>query len=344
MKAARLYGPRKIRIDEVPKPTPGPGEALVRVLACGICGSDLHYFEEGRIGETAVSEPLVPGHEAAGVVEEVGEGVEGLRPGDRVAIDPAVPCGRCEWCRRGNPNLCPEVRFFGTPPTDGALREYLAHPADALFKLPEGLTYEDGAMLEPLGVALHAVDLAHLRPGQTVAVFGAGTIGLLVVQLVRLCGASWTVATDLLASRLEMARMFGADEVVKADEEDPVGRIKGTTGGRGVDVAFEAAWVHGTTEQAVEALTPGGTLVLIGIPSGEDVVSFRASSSRRKGLTIKMVRRMKHAYPRAISMTKKGLLDIRSPVTHRFPLEEVKRAFEVASGYRDGVVKVMVEL
>ena len=343
MKAARLYGIGDIRIDEVPRPSPGPGEALVRVKAVGICGSDVHYFKEGRIGEVVVSEPLVLGHEPAGVVEAVGEGVEHLKPGDRVAVDPAIPCGRCEWCERGHPNLCPSVRFFGTPPVDGALREYITHPAEALFKLPEGLDYECGAMLEPFGVALHAVDLAHLKPGQRIAVFGVGVIGLFVVQLARLSGAVRIFATDLFPSRLELAGRFGADEVFRPDLEDPVAGIMEATGGRGVDVAFEAAWVHGTVEQAVEALAPGGTLVLIGIPLGEDVVSFRASSSRRKGLTVKMVRRMKHAYPRAIRMAEKGLVDLKSPITHRFPLEEVQRAFETAAECRDGVVKVMVE-
>ena len=344
MRAARLYGPGEVRVDEVPRPSPGPGEALVRVEAVGICGSDVHYFREGRIGTTVASEPIVLGHEASGVVEEVGEGVEGLEPGDRVAVDPAVPCGRCEWCRRGDPNLCPYVKFLGTPPTDGALRELIAHPADALFKLPEDLSYEDGAMLEPLGVALHAVDLAHIRPGITAAVFGVGTIGLLIVQLLKLCGAAVKLASDLLPRHLELAEEFGAEGVVRADIEDPVWKVKEATEGRGVDLAFEAAWVHGTTEQAVEALAPGGTLVLVGIPSGEDVVSFRASSSRRKGLTVRMVRRMKHAYPRAIEMARRGLLDLRTPVTHRFPIEEVGRAFVVASEHEEGAIKVMVRL
>lgn len=344
MKAAKLHGIRDIRIEEMPEPEPRPGEALVQVRAVGICGSDLHYFKEGRIGETVASEPLILGHEAAGVVEAVREGVEDLKPGDRVAVDPALSCGKCEWCRKGHPNLCPHIRFFGTPPVDGALREYIAHPAEALFRLPQGLDYEDGAMLEPLGVALHAVDLAHLKPGQRIAVFGVGVIGLFVVQLARLFGAVQIFATDLFPFRLDLAGRFGADEVFRPDSEDPAAGIMEATGGRGVDVAFEAAWVHGTAEQAVEALAPGGTLVLIGIPLGEDVVSFRASSSRRKGLTVKMVRRMKHAYPRAIRMVERGLLDVRSPVTHRFPLDDVRRAFDMAAGYRDGVVKAMVEL
>ncbi|MFH1008916.1 MAG: NAD(P)-dependent alcohol dehydrogenase [Candidatus Latescibacterota bacterium] len=342
MKCVKLHRAGDLRVAEIPRPEPAAGEVLVRITAVGVCGSDVHYFKDGRIGDTPVESPLILGHEPAGVIEAVGEGVTRVKAGDRVAVDPALPCGVCEWCIEGNANLCPNVRFFGTPPTDGAFREFLTHPAHAVFKLPDSLSFEEGAMLEPFGVAIHAVDLGKVRAADTVAILGAGSIGLSVLQMARLSGAAGVFVTDLIESRLDLARRLGADVAIGA-EDDPVRRILQRTGGRGVDVVFEAAGAMETPQQAIELLKPGGTLVLIGI-CPEDRIPLRASAARRKGVTIRMSRRMKHVIPRAIRLAERNMVDLKCLVTHRYPLERIAEAFDVVGGYRDGVVKAIITM
>ncbi len=331
MKVARLHGTRDVRIHEEMRPAPGPREALVRVEAVGLCGSDLHWFEEGGIGGTTTARPVVPGHEFAGRTEE----------GRLVAVDPAVSCGECPLCLDGHPNLCPSVRFAGYGTQDGAMREWMAWPKHCLVPLPEGFTAVDGAMLEPLGVALHAVDLAHLRTAVSVGVFGCGPIGLFAVQVARLAGATRVVATDLATRphRLEAARALGA-EVFPAEDAREARAIRDAVGGLGLDVAIEAAGAAAAIDAAVETARPGGRVVLAGIQTAERT-SFPASAARRKGLTIVLVRRMKHVYPRAIALAATGRVDLRCVVTHRFPLAEAGRAFAVAAA-REGL-KVIVE-
>jgi L-iditol 2-dehydrogenase len=331
MKVIRLHATGDLRLHNEAVPEPEGGERLVRVEAVGICGSDLHWFSEAGIGDAQLDHPLVLGHEFAGVTES----------GERVAVDPAIPCGACEFCQHGHPNLCERMRFAGHAAQDGALREWLAWPEKQLFPLPEALTSTDGAMLEPLGVAIHAVDLAKVRPGMSVGVFGCGPIGLLVVQLARLSGASHILATDLLPHRVEAAKGCGAQHAYLAQAGLELGEIRAATGGRGVDVAFEAAGEQQAVDAAFAAVVPGGKVILAGIPS-EDRTSFTASVARRKGLTIKLVRRMKHTYPRAIELVSKGLVDVRSLVTYRFPLAEAREAFRLAER-REGL-KIIIEL
>jgi L-iditol 2-dehydrogenase len=330
MRAARLHGLRDLRLHDEEKPKPGPGEALVRVEAIGLCGSDLHFFEEGGIGGTHLTQPIVPGHEMAGRTEK----------GELVAIEPAIACERCALCLEGHPNLCPQIRFSGLGSDDGSMREWMAWPRRCLIPLPEGLTAADGAMLEPLGVALHTVDLAHVRPGTSVGVFGCGPIGLFILQVARLAGAARLFATDLgtRPHRLEAARALGACAFAADGSEGRA--IAEAASSFGLDVTIEAAGVQAAVDAAVEAVRPGGRVVLAGIPSDERT-SFRASSARRKGLTITLVRRMKHTYPRAIALAAAGRVDLRSVVTHRFPLAEAAQAFEVAAR-REGL-KVIVE-
>lgn len=342
MKAARMYGARDIRIEEMPVPEPGPGEVLLRVKAVGICGSDLHYFKEGGIGDAAIVEPMIPGHEFAAQVAALGPGVSGLEIGQAVAVDPARSCGHCEFCREGNPNLCPKVAFAGSPGVDGAMREYMTYPASHCHPLPAGLSFDDGAVLEPLGVGIHATDLGKPRPGQSVAILGCGPIGLLNLQVARAAGASKIYASEILDYRLDVAMESGATQGFNPKREDVVAGILKATGGRGVDVVFECAGVQETVEEAVRIAKPGGTVVLVGIPS-EDRTTFTASTARRKGLTIKMVRRMREVYPRAIALVQAGQVKTRSVVTHHFPLERVVEAMELLERYADGVIKVIVE-
>ncbi|HEY4461762.1 MAG TPA: alcohol dehydrogenase catalytic domain-containing protein [Streptosporangiaceae bacterium] len=324
MRVARLHGVGDIRIEDEPVPEPGPGEALVRVTAVGICGSDLHWWDEGGIGDAQISHPLVLGHEGAGVIEA------GPRAGERVAIDPAIPCGACRECRSGYRNLCPRIRFSGHGRTDGMMREFMAWPAELLHPLPGELSDADGAVLEPLGVALHAYDLGHLPLGGTAAVIGCGPIGLLMIQILRAAGAESVVAADPLPHRREAAAQAGADRV--AGPEAPATD--------GVDVAFEIAGTNDAVRLAMDVTRPGGRVVLAGIP-GDDLTAFRASAARRKGLTIAMVRRMNEAYPRAITMAARGRVDLGSLVSHRVPLAEISSAF-TAAARRTGL-KVIVE-
>jgi L-iditol 2-dehydrogenase len=329
MQSARLHAAHDLRLHDEPVPSPAAGCELIRVSAVGICGSDLHWFDEGGIGATRLDRPLVLGHEWAGVTLD----------GVRVAVDPAIHCGTCEPCLDGHPNLCESVRFAGHD-EDGALREWIAWPARCLVALPDALSDVDGAMLEPLGVALHAVDLAHVRPGTTVGVFGCGPIGWLMIQVVRAAGAARVIATELPARayRLDAARALGA-EVFAADGNEG-GAIRQATGGRGLDVAIEAAGDNAAVDAAVEAVRPGARVVLAGIPTTART-TIVASTARRKGLTFAMSRRMKHVYPRALRLVAEGRVDVRSCVTHRYRLHDCGAAFEVAAG-RQGL-KVIVE-
>ncbi len=312
---------------------PGPGQELVRVAAVGICGSDLHWYDESRIGEATLTRPLVLGHEAAGVI------AEGPRAGLRVAIDPSIPCGTCETCAEGLGHLCPDVRFLGHSTTDGALRELIAWPSANLVPLPDDLDDAGGAMLEPLGVAIHALGLARLRPGETLAVLGCGPIGLLLVQLALATGAARVLATDRLPHRVEAARRFGAvaacvDGGAERDE------LRAATDGRGADAAVEIAGDDDAIDAAIALTRPAGTVVVAGIPAG-DHSRITASIARRKGLDLRFSRRMNRVYPRAIALAQSGRIDLRSIVSDRFALAEGDAAFRTAAR-RDGL-KVLVE-
>jgi L-iditol 2-dehydrogenase len=331
MKTIRLHARADLRLHEEPDPIPSAGQKKLQVKAVGICGSDLHWYAEGGIGDAQLKYPLVLGHEFAGIIDS----------GQRVAVDPAIPCRQCELCQRGHPNLCEQVAFAGHGAQDGALREWMAWDEKNMVPIPDSLTFADGAMLEPLGVAMHAVDLAHLKPGMTVGVFGCGAIGLLIVQLARLCGAATIVATDKLVHRVEAAGSLGATKAILAEGGSEIQEVMAATGGRGVDIAFEVAGEQEAVEISFAAVLPGGKIILAGIPV-DDRTSFPASVARRKGLTIKMVHRMKNTYPRAIELVSKGLVDVRSLVTHRFPLDKTAEAFAVAQ-QREGI-KVIIEI
>ena len=331
MKSVRFHGTGDLRILEEPNPTVGEAEKLIRVMAVGVCGSDLHWFSEGGIGDAKLEHPLILGHEFAGVTED----------GQRVAIDPAMPCGHCEFCEHGHPNLCENLRFAGDGKTDGALREWVAWSERSLFPIPESISDADGAMLEPLGIAIHTVDLAKLKAGMTVGVFGCGPIGLLIMQMAKLSGVANIIATDKLAHRVEAAQRFGASQAYCVGDNSERSALRAAVEKRGVDVAFDAAGTQDAVDDAFDAVLPGGKVILAGIPDG-DRTSFSASVGRRKGLTIKLVRRMKHTYPRAIDLVSKGLVDVRSLVTHCFPLEEAREAFHVAER-REGL-KVIIEV
>lgn len=341
MKTAQLVGPRDIRLIDVPAEQPGPGEVLLNVTAVGVCGSDLHTYLHWQIGDTVPETPIIMGHEAAGVVAAVGPGVTMLTVGQRVAIDPAIPCLVCERCLEGDPNLCLNLQFIGLWPCQGALCEQMVHPARCCVPLPDDISDIGGALLEPLGVALHAIGLAKIKVGDDVAITGCGAIGLMLIRLARLAGAAHIYASDKYQWRLDLAREYGADVVIDASKSSIVEVVKSGTNGRGVDVAIESAWAAETASECADVARNGGRLVIVGIPV-QDAVSFRASPTRRKGLTIRFSRRMKHSYPRSIAMASAGQIALTPLATHCFPLERTAEALETAATYADSVVRAMV--
>ncbi len=326
MRSARLHAAGVIRLHDEQPPTSGQDDLVIRPTAVGLCGSDLHWWSEGSIGDAAIEEPLVVGHEAAGVV------LGGPRDGELVAIDPAVPCMSCHECMAGRGNLCPDVRFLGHGRQDGALRTVLTWPDRACHTLPESIGDAHGALLEPLGVALHATRLAHVTAGDTVAVIGCGPIGLLLIQLVQSLGATKVLASDPLAHRRVLAAEFGAVAV------DPRGGSPEDLDSV-ADVTFEVSGDDDAVAQAFHIARPGSRVALVGIPDG-DRTSFAASVPRRKGLTVSFVRRMHETYPRAIAAVLGGFVDLAPIVTHRFTLDEIAAAFDVAAARRGGKVIV----
>jgi L-iditol 2-dehydrogenase len=334
VRVTRLHAVGDLRLSEEPVPEAGPGTDLVRVTAVGICGSDLHWWDEGAIGDAKLTHPLVLGHEGAGVI------AGGPRGGERVAIDPAIACDTCRACRDGYRNLCYRIRFSGHGETDGMMREFMTWPSALLHPLPDQVSDAEGAMLEPLGVAVHSVDLGHLPFAGTASVIGCGPIGLLLIQLLKTAGASSVLAVEPLAHRREAAARMGADRVA-----DPASLASGMSlmrelTGFGVDVAFEAAGNDEGVGLAMASVRPGGRVVLAGIP-GDDAIRFGASAARRKGLTIAMVRRMNDVYPRAIGLAARGVVDLGSVVTSRAGLSEVQAAF--GDGARRTGLKVIIE-
>jgi L-iditol 2-dehydrogenase len=327
VKALRLHGAGDLRVHEEADPIPAAGDELVRVTAVGLCGSDRHWFAAGGIGDATLTRPLVLGHEVAGVVDD------GPRRGMRVAVDPADPCRRCELCRAGHGNLCPRLRFLGHGETDGGLRTLMAWPRHLLHPLPASITDAEATLLEPLGIALHGVDLAAPRPAMSAGVYGCGPIGLLLVQLLRAIGFGKIVATDLLPHRVDAARAMGASEarVVPVDGADLPA----------VDVAFEVAGEDGAVEDAVRSVRPGGRVILIGIPS-RDRTSFPASPARRKGVSLMLCRRMTAPdLPRAIRLVEAGRIDLATLVSKRQALEAARAAFDALVNRRG--IKIVVE-
>jgi L-iditol 2-dehydrogenase len=327
----RLHPDGSLQGHEEPSPEPGEGEAVVRVTAVGLCGSDRHWLLDRGIGDATLSRPLVLGHEFGGVAET------GRYRGQRVAVDPAAPCWNCSLCAGGRENLCLDLRFAGHGLTDGGLREFVAWPERSIYPLADELGRTQEALVEPLAIGVHAVDLAGLEPGATVAVLGAGPIGLLIVALAREAGARTILATDLMPHRLDAARALGATTAVDPGETSAVRAAVGD----GVDVVFEAAGEQAAVDDAIELAAPGATVVLVGIPT-EDRTAFGASVARRKGLVLKLTRRSTaSAFARAVELANRRQIDLGSLVTLRVPLDDARRGFD-ALVERSGI-KVVVE-
>jgi L-iditol 2-dehydrogenase len=335
MQAAYLYGQRDIRLG-VWDPAPRHADDVpVEVASVGVCGSDLHYYKEGGIGAARVTDPFVMGHEFAGYLgQDVPEA--GLKQGQLVAVDPARPCGRCEHCFRGHVNLCPHVEFLGAPPNPGGLAQTIYAGPEQLYALPADFSPVEAAMLEPLGVGVHAMDLAKPRLLETVTVVGCGPIGLMLVMLARHAGVGRIYAVDPLDYRAEAAKRHGAGAAA-----DHVRAIPELTDGRGTDLVLEATNSPDGFQHAVDAARIGGRILLVGIPDG-DSYNLAAATARRKGLEIKFARRMGHVYPRAIQLVAENRVDVTRMVTHEVGLADTADAFRLMADYADGAIKTVV--
>jgi len=346
MKRIVLESARRFAVQEVDVPEPGPGHVLVRMKKVGICGSDMHIYRDGHIGDIAVTEPHVLGHECMGVVEEVGEGVTKGLLGRRVAIEPAIPCGGCEWCRRGLTNLCPDLPFLGLPPTHGAFQEYLVHPAEFVEPLPDSVSDGAGVMLEPLAIALHAVRLAKVKPGESIAILGTGVLGTCILAVLGLFRGLRVVCVDVLPDRLSRAREMGAEETINAqglDSAQVAEKIRSAVGDEGAGIVFECAGVHQTIWNMCEVAAPAGHVAVIG-SSEDDREIFSSGTARRKGLTLRFVRRSLRTLRPCIEMVRRGLIPADSMVTHTFPASRIADGFDTVEHYRDGVLKALIDM
>ncbi|MFL7807894.1 MAG: NAD(P)-dependent alcohol dehydrogenase [Anaerolineae bacterium] len=327
---------REIAIEE----RMGPRDVRIAVRAVGICGSDLHYYEHGAIGPYVVREPMVLGHEAAGMVVEVGAEVEGLKAGDRVCMEPGIPDPRSKAARLGMYNLDPGVRFWATPPVHGVLRPEVVHPADFTYKLPENVGYGEGAMVEPLAVGMHAAKKAAIAPGDVAVVIGAGTIGMMTVLSTLAGGCSQVIVSDVVQPKLDLAQTFGPVVPVNVREADLAAVVDEVTEGWGADVVFEASGNGKAAAGALDLVCPGGAVVFVGIPEGPiayDVVAAQAVEAR-----VEHVFRYANVYPRALALLGSGQIDVKPMITDVYPFEESIEAFEFAREMPPTSVKVQI--
>lgn len=343
MKVALMTAIGKMEYTERDIPTPKDDEVLVKVEYVGVCGSDLHYFESGAIGDFVVEPPFVLGHESGGTVVEVGKDVKHLKPGDRVALEPGRTCGRCEFCRTGRYNLCPDVVFFATPPVDGVFQEYVAHEAGLCFKLPENVDTMEGALIEPLAVGFHAANQGGAHVGQTAVVTGAGCIGLVSMMALKAMGVSKVYVIDVVPRRLEKALELGADGVINSLETDPVAKIMELTGGAGCDLSIETAGTEITTRQCTAFAKKGSTIVLVGYSrTGE--LNLPVSDAINKELTFKTVFRYRHIYPMAIEAVAEGKVNLKKLPTHFFDFDDLQNAMDQSINDKLNVVKAVIKV
>ncbi|MDE7042282.1 MAG: NAD(P)-dependent alcohol dehydrogenase, partial [Oscillospiraceae bacterium] len=322
---------------------PKADEVLVKLEYVGICGSDMHYYETGAIGDYVVEPPFVLGHEPGGTVVEVGSNVKHLKVGDRVALEPGKTCGRCEFCRQGKYNLCPDVVFFATPPVDGVFQEYAAHEAALCFKLPDNVSTLEGALIEPLAVGFHAANQGGAHAGQTAVVMGAGCIGLVSMMALKAQGVSRVYVVDVMAKRLEKALELGADGVINGKEEDAVEAVRRLTGGAGCDLVIETAGTEITTRQAIHMTKKGAVIVLVGYSkSGE--MTLPMSLALDQELTFKTVFRYRHIYPMAIDAVAAGRVNLKGIVTDIFDFEDIQNAMDRSVADKANIVKAVVRI
>ncbi len=343
MKVAVMLGIGKMGFEERDIPKAKDDEVLVKLEYVGICGSDLHYYETGAIGDYVVEPPFVLGHEPGGTVVEVGKNVKHLKVGDRVALEPGKTCGHCEFCKTGRYNLCPDVVFFATPPVDGVFQEYVAHEADLCFKLPDNVSTLEGALIEPLAVGFHAAIQGDAHLGQKAVVMGSGCIGLVSMMALKARGVSEVYVVDIMEKRLEKALELGASGVINGAKENVLERVKELTGGAGTDLVIETAGTEITTRQAIHMAKKGSTIVLVGYSkSGE--MTLPMSLVLDKELTLKSIFRYRHIYPMAIDAVAAGKVNLKGIVTNVFALDEAQKAMDYSVNNKADIVKAVIKI
>lgn len=344
-KGAFMHGKDHMVIREIPIPKAGAGHVVVSLEYVGICGSDVHYYHSGKCGsyEVDLQEDFMLGHECAGTVAEVGEGVTSLKVGDRVCLEPGVTDGTCEFCKAGRYNLCPEVRFLATPPVQGCNEEYIVFPENMCYKLPDQVSAKEGALIEPLSVGLYAAEQGEVQTGDTVAILGAGCIGLVTLLACRARGAGRIIVADLVDVRLEKAKELGADVVINSGRCDAAEEIKRSTGGQGVDKVFETAGSPVTVAMTPYAVKRGGTIILVGI-SAQEEINFNFAQIMDKEATIKSVFRYRNIFPKAIAAVAGGAIPVGKIVTHEFDLAHIEQAYDEAVSNKTDLVKAVIRI
>lgn len=343
MKVAVMNGIGKMGYVEREVPQPADNEVLVKLEYVGICGSDMHYYETGRIGDYVVKPPFVLGHEPGGVVVEVGKDVKHLKIGDRVALEPGKTCGHCEYCKEGKYNLCPDVVFFATPPVDGVFQEYVAHEAALCFKLPDNVDTMEGALIEPLAVGFHAANQGGAHAGQTAVVFGAGCIGLVSMMALKAEGVSKVYVVDIMQKRLDKALELGATGVINSMDKNVQDEISRLTEGKGIDLVIETAGMEITTRQAIHIAKKGSTIVLVGYSkTGE--MTLPLSLALDKELTFKTVFRYRHIYPMAIEAVASGKVNLKGIVSNVFSFDDIQNAMDKSVSDKANIVKSVVKI
>jgi L-iditol 2-dehydrogenase len=340
MKAAVMHGVFNIRMEDISVPSIEVDEVLVKIMAVGVCGSDVHYYEHGRISTYVVERPMILGHECAGIVVATGVRAKKFKPGDRVAIEPGVTCGRCEACKGGRYNLCGDVRFLATPPYDGAFVQYIKHREDFLFPIPDHMSFEEATLVEPFSVGIHAVKKARLQPGSSVAIMGMGPVGLMTILAAKFSGAKEIIVSDVIPMRLEAAKMLGATHTINARDCNTVDEILKIRNS-GVDAAFETAGNLKALQDAVNVTCSGGKVCVVGLPPQEEV-PLHIPTISIKELEIYGVFRYANTYAQGISLLSSGFTEACKLITHRYPLVETKEAMEMARTNKMECLKVIV--
>lgn len=342
MKVAVMTELKKIEMQERPIPVPKPGEVLIKLEYVGVCGSDLHYFEAGAIGDFVVEYPFVLGHECGGEVVEVAEGVKNLKVGDKIAIEPGIVDGTCDYCKEGRYNLCPDIEFFATPPYDGVFQEYVAYPENQCFKLPENMNTKEGALLEPLAVGFHAANRAGAHLGQTALVTGSGCIGIVTTMALKANGVKKVIISDVMEARLNKAKECGADVTLNPQNDDIVKRVLEETDGKGVDFVVETSGAEICLRQAIEAVKMGGKIVCVGYPaSGE--VAIPLSVAINKELDILTDFRYRNTYPQEIEAVSEGRIKLDNIVTDEFEFKDVHEAMTRCMNEKDKIIKAVIK-
>ncbi|MBX0321237.1 NAD(P)-dependent alcohol dehydrogenase [Shouchella clausii] len=342
MRASVLKALKTIELEERTKPEPGAGEVLIQMKAVGICGSDLHYYEHGRIGERVAKPPFVLGHECAGVVTKVGPEVADLNVGDHVVIEPGLPCGECSSCRVGHYNLCPKVLFLSSPPNDGVLMEYICHPAKFTYKMPEGLSFELASLAEPLSVGLYTAQKTSIQPGSNIVIMGMGPVGLCMILAAKWYGASNIVVTDIEPYRLEIAKKIGAMDTIQINHEaDRAGLLAEADRLGGFDMVIDTSGAEAAFDMAVNLLKRGGTIGGIGFPGGAKSTIPLLKMMQRE-IVYQPIYRYRHTFKHALALLEKEQEAAQLLLTDFFPMSQISAAFDYAASNKDKSIKVII--